>query len=206
MTITLENIGKRFNREWIFKKIKTEIKPLSSVAIIGPNGSGKSTLLQIISGSLLPSSGKIYFKKGNHSIPDDKMFQHLSFCAPYLDIIEDFTLEEFLSFHFSFKRTDSSVSLSELPEGMQLNHAKTKKIKDFSTGMRQRVKLGICFYSESPIVLMDEPTTNLDKTGIDWYLSQIERIIPNKTVIISSNSEDEFSFCENSIDILDYKK
>ncbi len=205
MTISLEDISKRFNREWIFRNINLTLQHNTSVAITGPNGSGKSTLLQIISGNLLPSKGKVIYTENGKVIDEDKMYQYLTYCAPYLDIIEEFTLEEFLAFHFKFKNINDNIEIKELPEKLQLQHAKSKKIKDYSTGMRQRVKLGICFYGDTPLILLDEPTTNLDHNGIDWYLKHIEMIKKERTIMVSSNSEVEFSFCQEKIEISDFK-
>jgi len=205
MTISLDKISKRFNREWIFRDINFETHKNSSIAIIGPNGSGKSTLLQIIAGNLLASSGNVTYSDNGTTIPDDKIYQYISFTAPYLDIIEEFTLDEFLKFHFKFKKLRSSVRIEELPEKLQLNGALHKEIKNFSTGMRQRVKLGITFFSDAPVMLLDEPTTNLDLKGLDWYYENIEIINKEKIIFVSSNSEKEYSFCREIINVLDYK-
>lgn len=205
MTISLEKVGKRFNREWIFRNLNFSFDEAASVAITGPNGSGKSTLLQVIAGSLLPSEGKVKYIFDQQEIPGDRFYQHIAFCAPYLDLIEEFTLAEFLEFHFKFKKLRSGIDLEALPEFLQLGHAISKPLKNFSTGMRQRVKLGICFYSGSPVLLLDEPATNLDKKGIDWYLSEVEKIKDNKLIVVSSNVEAEYSFCKQSIHIMDFK-
>ena len=162
MTISLERLGKRYNREWIFRNINRHFDKRSSVAITGPNGSGKSTLLQIIAGSLLSSEGSVSYISKEAKIPEDQFYRHIAFSAPYLDIIEDFTLEEFLKFHFKFKQLRRGLSLQELPALMQLPGAVKKPVKDFSTGMRQRVKLGMCFYSECDVLLLDEPTASVD--------------------------------------------
>ncbi len=205
MTISLENVSKRFNREWIFRNVNFKVDENTSTAIIGPNGSGKSTLLQIIAGNLLATDGKINYQSNGVVIPDDEIYKHISMTAPYLDIIEDFTLEEFLSFHFKFKNLNSGTFLEDLPKKMQLEHAVKKEIKNFSTGMRQRVKLGISFFCDSPVILLDEPATNLDKNGYDWYHQQIDQIQKEKIIFVSSNSIEEYSFCNNQLNILDYK-
>lgn len=205
MTISLEKVGKRFNREWIFRKLDLNVTASAAVAITGPNGSGKSTLLQVIAGNLLASEGLVKYHNGLREVPPDQFYQYLSFAAPYLDIIEDFTLEEFLKFHFKFKKLRNGVECKELPEMLQLANAATKPIKNFSTGMRQRVKLGICFYSDCPILLLDEPATNLDKRGVDWYISEIEKIKDQRLIFVSSNVEAEYAFCREKINILDYK-
>lgn len=201
MTISLENVGKRFNREWVFRNLTYRFVPAQSVAIIGPNGAGKSTLLQIIAGNLLASEGSVSYARGAALLPEEEWYRQIAFCAPYLDIIEDFTLTEFLQFHFQFKNLVTGVNIHHLPELLQLGHAKEKRIRNFSTGMRQRVKLGICFYSDAPVLLLDEPTTNLDKRGITWYQDEIEKVKGKKLIFVSSNVEREYAFCEEVIDI-----
>src|SRR4029079_8430854 len=99
MKIELSNAGKRVNREWIFRKADLEFNSSNSYAITGPNGSGKSTMLQCIGGMLQLSEGSIQFKKDNNLLPDEEAYKRLSFCAPYLDVIEEMTLIEFLHFH-----------------------------------------------------------------------------------------------------------
>src|SRR5690606_35336190 len=99
MKIELENIGRRFNREWIFKKVNYTFEQGNSYAVLGANGSGKSTLLQVISGSLSPSEGKISFLNEGKSIDAELIFKHISLAAPYLELIEEFTLTELIRFH-----------------------------------------------------------------------------------------------------------
>src|SRR6187402_602921 len=92
ITISLEDIGRRFNRDWIFKNISYTFSSGNSYAILGSNGSGKSTLLQILNGSLGPSKGKITYMFKGSVIPTEAIYEHLSLAAPYLELIEDFSL------------------------------------------------------------------------------------------------------------------
>src|SRR5688572_19774093 len=103
MHIKLSGAGKRFNREWIFRKASLEFHSGHSYAITGPNGSGKSTLLQSIGGMLHLSEGKLEYSINGKPVADDATHRHVSICAPYLDVIEEMTLLEFFAFHFSFK-------------------------------------------------------------------------------------------------------
>ena len=126
--------------------------------------------------------------------------------APALSLPEDFTLKEFVKFHFKFKRLKPGQDINELPDIFKLEKAKNKYIKNFSTGMKQRLKLGVALYADTPILLLDEPATNLDTMGFDWYLSEIEKVLDDKMIFVCSNRKDEYSFCKKYIDILDYKK
>ena len=204
MEITLNNLSKKYHHEWIFKNLNKKFTSGNSYAIVGPNGSGKSTLVQVISGALLPSSGEITYKGTNNISPDD-IYKYLSFASPYLELIEEFTLTEFLQFHFKFKPIQSGLMTDDLIHEMYLDKAKNKYIKNFSSGMKQRLKLGLCFFAETPIILLDEPTSNLDQKGTEWYKSLVKLTSPEKIVIIASNQPAEYEHCNEIIDINDYK-
>lgn len=205
MQISLGNIGRRFNREWIFREVSQSFTSANAYAILGPNGSGKSTLLNIIAGSLTPSEGEItYFREGK-SVDHDKVYPYISIAAPYLELIEEFTLSELIDFHFKFKQPLDGHTSGTLSELMQLERAKSKQIKYFSSGMKQRVKLALAICSQTPVLLLDEPTSNLDKSGVAWYLDLIGNFTRNRLVIIGSNQEHEYSFCNHHIFVTNYK-
>lgn len=205
MEIQLKNVAKKFNKEWIFKHVDLQLQHSDVIAITGPNGSGKSTFLQVIAGSLIQTIGSIQYMSGKNSIDPDHIYKYLSLVAPAMSLPEDFTLQEFISFHFKFKRLKNDIEINELPNIFRLEKAKDKYIKNFSTGMKQRLKLGIAFYADSPLLLLDEPATNLDKNGFDWYLEEIDKVINEKMIFVCSNRKEEFEFCKKFIDILDYK-
>ncbi len=206
MKIVLEQISKRYHRDWIFRDIFQQFNAGTSYAVTGPNGSGKSTLLQVVAGNILATGGKIsYFFQGK-KIEPEQVFRHLNIVAPYLELPEEFTMKEFLQFHFKFKKPKSDISLGEMPKLFQLKNAENKYIKNFSTGMKQRLKLGIAFFSDGDLLLLDEPATNLDKLGLQWYREMVIPTLENRIVIIASNRTDEFDFCDQTIDLMDYKK
>ena len=205
MKISLEHIGRRFNREWIFRDVNYEFESESSYAILGANGAGKSTLLQVISGSLSSSEGKISYLLGDTTIDQEKVFIHLSMAAPYLELIEEFTLTELIDFHFRFKKYREGFSREGVIELLGLKNSEFKAIKYFSSGMKQRVKLALAFCSDTAILLLDEPASNLDQQGIDWYLSLASTLSSDRLLIICSNQEQEYSFCRHRLNIADYK-
>lgn len=205
MTIQLENISKRYGFEWIFKQINYQFEPGLQYAVVGPNGSGKSTLLKIISGGLVPTSGKVNCSIPHKRVTDDiEMAKEIAYAAPYISLIEDFTLEELYDFHTSFKKM-KSASKEDFFEISQLGIHRKKYIKNFSSGMKQRLKLSIAFLTDSQVLLLDEPTSNFDSKAIDWYLQLIENYTKERTVIIGSNQEYEYSFCGNQLSISAYK-
>jgi ABC-type multidrug transport system ATPase subunit len=205
MRINLTNLGKRFNRDWIFRNLNFQFDTGSHYAITGPNGSGKSTLLQIISGSSIFNEGCINYFKNDTPIAAEKIYQEISLAAPYLDLIEEMTLTEFFSFHHSMKGWLNSLSTKEVIFLSSLEYAAHKQIRYYSSGMKQRVKLAQAIFSNVPIVLLDEPLTNLDEEGVSLYYTLIEKYCSNRLLIISSNEKKEYSFCNQIIDIRDYK-
>jgi len=204
-TISLEKISKRFTREWIFRDLNYTFSSGNAYAIVGPNGSGKSTLLQVISGFLPATSGKIIYEKDSKKIEEDDIPQLLSITAPYLELIEEFTLQEFLKFHFNFKSLRPGYTLPDIIAVLELSAAKNKLLKNFSSGMRQRVKLATCFFADVPVIMLDEPTTNLDEKGVRWYEKVIPEINQDKILIVCSNLEREYEFCEKQINISHFK-
>jgi len=206
MQIILENLGRRFNRDWIFRNINYTFSQPESYAVLGANGSGKSTLLQILNGSLSPSSGNISFFYQQKKLEVEQVYQHISLAAPYLELIEDFSLSEVIDFHFQFKKYLNGADRNKIIELLQMENSKNKLIRYFSSGMKQRVKLALAFCADTPLLMLDEPTSNLDTQGIDWYLKLIEEFAANRLTIICSNQEHEYSFCQNRLNILDYKK
>ena len=206
MKINLTNLGKRFNRDWIFRKLDYQFETPKQYAITGPNGSGKSTLLQIIAGSSIYNEGKIdYLEKGQSIIPE-KVFREISFAAPYLDVIEEMTLTEFFTFHEKMKGWLPSMASNEIILLSSLKNAAHKQIRYFSSGMKQRVKLAQAIFSDTPIVLLDEPITNLDEEGVSLYHNLVEKYCQNRLLIISSNDKKEYAFCDQIIDIRNFKK
>jgi ABC-type multidrug transport system ATPase subunit len=205
MRINLSQAGKRFNREWIFRNTTLEFKQGNSYAITGSNGSGKSTLMQCIAGMMQLSEGSIQYTVGNMQMANEQAYKKISFCAPYLELIEEMNLIEFLNFHSRFKKFLAGVNTKMITEELKLDHTSQKQIQYYSSGMKQRVKLAQAVFSDTPIVLLDEPCTNLDTNGIDLYYSLITNYCKNRLVVVSSNDEVEYSFCKEKINLASFK-
>jgi ABC-type multidrug transport system ATPase subunit len=205
MNITLQNIGRRFNREWIFRGIDYTFENTGSYAVLGANGSGKSTLLQVLNGSLVPSEGVISYFDSDKNVEATDVFSHLSLAAPYLEVIEEFSLNEMIDFHFKFKQFKAGMDKNAVADILNLEGSRNKLIKYFSSGMKQRLKLALAFCADTPMLMLDEPTSNLDTQGIDWYLGLVEQFSENRLTIVCSNQEHEYSFCTNRLSIADYK-
>lgn len=230
MKISLINAGKRFNRDWIFRNIHQEFISGIAYAITGPNGSGKSTLLQVIGGAMMMSEGNVQYTIGNAHPDDpvergqpaignqtpetvdrtkeihiDQAYRYISIAAPYLELIEEMTLLEFLQFHKQFKPFLPTISIPDIIDAVALKPAANKQIRFYSSGMKQRVKLAQAIFSDVPCVLLDEPCTNLDAAGIELYHQLIRDHCNHRLMIVSSNDEQEYSFCKERLNITDFK-
>ena len=203
--VRLNNVGKRYNRDWIFRHCSYTFTAGKNYAITGPNGSGKSTLLQVIAGATLHNEGTIEYNDGKQTISNEQHYTQISIAAPDLELIEEMTAKEMLDFHSKFKPLIQSLSIEEMLKIVGLEKAVNKQLRYFSSGMKQRLKIAQAFFSNTPILLLDEPTTNLDADGITLYKSLINNYTKDKLVIVSSNVKEEYGFCEEVIEINDYK-
>ena len=206
ITIQVSNAGKKFGREWIFRKVNLEIKPSEKIVILGLNGSGKSTLLQAITGYLTLNEGTVTYSTNHKKIEDEQQYKLISLASPYLELVEDFTLQEQIQHAHIYKPFSNNLSIAQVVELSGLAAHRDKFIKLFSSGMRQRLKLTLAILADAPILFLDEPTTNLDATVIDWYKNMITSYAMHKTIVVCSNSiKDEYVFCERVITMEDFK-
>ena len=161
--------------------------------------------MQILSGAVSINEGSCTHQINEAVIAPEKIFGYTSLCAPYLEVVEEFTLTEFLQFHQSFKPFITAISIDEIANEITLGHARHKKINEYSSGMKQRVKLAQCIFSDTPLVLLDEPCTNLDTAGIELYNYLVKKYCTNRLVIVSSNDSQEYGFCNEVLDITAFK-
>lgn len=205
MQITLSDIGKRYNSEWIFRHVDYNIASGDKLVLLGGNGSGKSTLLQIIAGNYLPSSGAIHYFFHQKEIASEEIYKYLTIASPYLELFEEFTFPELITLQKKFK--PFLLSENEILEVSELIHAKNKPIKYFSSGMKQRAKITLAVLADVPLLLLDEPTSNLDHKAIQWYDNLVKQYALHKTIIVASNKQEaEYSFCTNFLSVEDFKK
>jgi len=196
MRIVLENISKQFKEDWIFRNINFEFNTGSSCVILGPNGSGKSTLLNIVSTHAMPTDGSIRYFDGTKELKQEEVFKVVTVCSPYIELIEEFTLAENADFFCSFKKLLKGLTAKDIAGITNLGKSKDKTLQQFSSGMKQRVKLALAILADVPVVLLDEPCSNLDAKGVEWYNALIEKYAENRLFIVSSNDlKFEFGFC-----------
>jgi len=200
MKIELQGIGKRYHARWLFRNLNATVETNHSLALIGRNGSGKSTLLQIIYRYVVPTEGKVIALSENNPINEQDVPMHAAFVAPYLELPEELTLIESVNFHFKMRKALSD-DMSSLINGCGLEGNENKQIKYFSSGMKQRLKLALAFNTDAPLLLLDEPCSNLDKNGINWYCDMMKKMSGKRTIIVASNQDYEYDFCNQILDV-----
>ena len=205
LEINLSEAGKKYQYEWIFKNLSLDVPAQAKIAITGGNGSGKSTFLKCLSGQIPLTEGKVSYVLNQKLLQESDYYKLLAISAPYLELPEEYTLKELLAFHFKFKNIAPGIDLEEIPKLMYLERSVSKQILYFSSGMKQRLKLGLCFFSDVPLLLLDEPASNLDQKGIAWYQDLIQQYGSQRTIFICSNDPREYTFCEQILHIEDFK-
>lgn len=200
--ISLISAGKRFNKDWIFQSLDVDFEEGQHYALIGNNGSGKSTLLQIIAGFTTLTKGTIEWSNADAQ----SIYNQISIAAPYLELVEELTTLEHFEFHAKFKSLITGISILDIIKLIGLASATNKQIRYFSSGMKQRLKLGLAIFSNCPILLLDEPCSNLDKEGYALYKNLIAQYAMHKLIIVGSNDPEEYAFCTKQINLMDYKQ
>lgn len=207
MIINAHQLGKRYRYEWIFKNLSHRLEAGQGYAITGGNGSGKSTLLQVLSGHLSPSKGTLTYEQSGKALPRELVYQQLSYAAPYIELLEEYTLQEAIAFHYGFKamQCTQAALIDRLGYPKSAQH---KPLKYFSSGMQQRLKLALAIAADTAILLLDEPTITLDRAGMDWYAQLMQEYAyqPQRLTIVASNVAEDYAGCTQRINILAYKQ
>lgn len=196
MNIQLKNVSKKFGPKNVINNFSKTFQK-KKYAIIGDNGSGKSTLIKLISNLITPSGGKIIYTHDDIEIDKEVFIKKIIFTAPYQNLIEELTVKEFLSFHYSFR--DSINNPFNILSEFGLENFENTQIKNLSSGSEQKLKLLISFNTKADFILLDEPTTNLDKKGINIYTQIIKKVSKNKGIIIATNIERDLVLGETEI-------
>jgi len=201
-SIILKDCGKSFNRHWLFRNLNTTFHSGEKWAILGANGSGKSTLGLLLSGQLTPTEGSI--EHIHHRVPVQLKNLHtlVSLTSPALELNEDLNTKEVFALHQKLKPLQTEKG-SEIFASMAGFDSKTmqKPIATFSSGMKQRVKLALAVMSDTPLLILDEPFTNLDKSGELFFYALLEKFGQERLLLIASNRAEEYAVCDRSINL-----
>lgn len=202
MRFELNGIGKKFERHFVFRDVSASFISGDRVAILGGNGSGKSTLLKVISGSLTSTEGKLNFEWNNKNVDIQNHMRLVSFTGPYTELIEEFSLRETLEFHAKFKSFRNGLTIDQVIELTGLKKVADRPIGKYSSGMRQRVKLAVAILTDTPLLLLDEPTSNLDSKAVEWFKELLKDNLDDRILFVGSNHQaPEIELCTREIDL-----
>jgi ABC-type multidrug transport system ATPase subunit len=206
MEITLRAVTKAFGREVVLQDLDRTLPTGSRTVLLGPNGSGKSTLLQLIAGAVLPTRGEVIHRLGTGTIADGEVYRHVSIAAPYLNLYEELSLRRAIELHHRLKPLQPGLDAPAVARAAYLEHALDKPIAQFSSGMKQRARLALAILSDTPLLLLDEPTGNLDAEGIAWFTRLVADHVRNRTLVVASNAQpQEHALCDQRIEVLNFK-
>jgi ABC-type multidrug transport system ATPase subunit len=201
MKVTLENLSKRYLYDWIIRDMNCIFESNSITGINGINGSGKSTLIKLLSGFLSPSQGSILYELDGNKIDRSDIFNHISLAAPYSDLIQEYDAKEMFLFHKKFKKLRIDIEVDAFLDKVNLKGNAGKQIQYYSSGMKQRLQLAISLYTDSKLLLLDEPTSYLDASNKDWFYKLLNDHLSDRTIIIASNDLEDFQHCSQIITI-----
>ena len=193
MELIIEQLSKKYPKNRLFDNLNYKFVSNNVYAITGENGSGKSTLMKIIAGVTPPTHGEVTFLEAGVKINKDNLHKMIGISAPYLSLIEEFTLQEHLDFHSKFKEVLDDINLLEEIESAKLLPSLNKNISEFSSGMQQRLKLILCCCFQSQLILLDEPCSHLDSNGKKWYTQLLSKTKKDRLVLIASNEPSEYN-------------
>jgi ABC-type multidrug transport system ATPase subunit len=199
MNIECQTVSKRYTFNWIIKDLTTSFSGPGIYGIAGSNGSGKSTLLSLISGYLSPSKGTINYTLHDQLIERENIFTHMSIAAPYIEVIEEYTIGELLKVYGKLKPLESNFDTKDFLQIAYLEKDRKKPIKYFSSGMKQRMQLLLAIKTDVPFLLLDEPSSFLDAKAKEWFYSLLDSYKQKKLIIMASNDEDDLQACEELI-------
>jgi heme exporter protein A len=195
MKINIQNIDKNFGDRRILQNINFSIESGQSAALIGPNGSGKTTLVKIICGLLRPSRGKVEYTENNELINSLTVYKKIGLVSPYLELYEELTARENLNFFGRIKKVPNlNDRIDDLMNRLNLNGREDDPVKTFSSGMRQRLKYVFALLAMPEVLVLDEPTSNLDIDGIDRVYRIMDLQRQDKILIIATNDKSDLKY------------
>lgn len=205
-SIQAENLQKNFGRRLIFKDINFSLSLNTVFGISGANGSGKSTLIKIIAGINSPSAGKIFYKNSEKEIPSEQLHNYVGFVSPYLVLYDEFSAWENLNYFADIRNVKfNKEKIEYLLNLFLLYNRRDDLIKTYSSGMKQRMKFIFALMHSPKLILLDEPTSNLDDEGKESVYKIIEEEGKENIVIIASNEKTDLRLCSERLILEDFK-
>lgn len=207
ISIRLTGIAKKFGNQVVFTGVNAMIGQGSRFGIAGRNGSGKTTLLGIIAGLITPDGGQIAWESEGKPVDRETLYSRISIAAPYMELPWELCLASLLRFHTGLRPFRNAMNAKTFSSLTGFDLTDKKPLSAFSSGMKQKLRLALALYTNSDLILLDEPLSNTDETNAQWFRDQIETLDPIATLIICSNNPDsELTTCTQILRLDDYKK
>ncbi|MDP2209618.1 MAG: ABC transporter ATP-binding protein [Bacteroidota bacterium] len=204
--LEVQNIKKIFNGRKIFSDINFQLENKSALAITGRNGSGKSTLVKILAGVLSPTNGQVDFYLNGKSIDLQNRYQYFGFVAPYLQMYDEFTAMENLELFARIRNIEVDKDYIDLLlKRVNLYERKDSYVREYSSGMKQRLKYAFALLHKPPLLILDEPRSNLDAEGISVVYQIIQEQKQSGCVVVATNDSEDIQFCNQEIDLNQFR-
>lgn len=189
-------LSRAFNRVPLFTGLDITVKTGESFCVTGPNGSGKSTLLKILAGILSPSAGNVTYT-ADAVIPREEWPVHIGYTGPMVNPYDELTARENIG--FASRRGCDPGRGHALLCHFGLSRHGDKKLKHYSSGMKQRLKIIIALVNDPPVLILDEPGTNLDDDGKDLLAAVLDDVRKQKIILIATNDAREEQLCGGGV-------
>lgn len=199
LSLELENISKRFGERQVFENINLKLESPVSLAVIGPNGCGKTTLLKIICGLIRPSRGRVTIKQNGQEVKKEGQQAFFSIVAADIELYEELTALENLGFISRLRDSKpSEIELNQKLVQVGLKGRENEPVGSFSSGMKQRLKYAVALSSSPKILVLDEPSSNLDEEGVFLMEKIIEEQKESGMVILATNDIKETQYAQQT--------
>jgi heme exporter protein A len=203
MKIEAAGVGKDFGVKKIFRDINFEVSAGESIAIVGPNGAGKTTLVRIICGLIRPSRGEMVYSNGTEKITRENFFRYLGLVGPYLELYEELTALENMRFFARMRGIENADErITELLDFVGLHKRGKDQVRTYSSGMRQRLKYVFALLAKPEVLILDEPTSNLDVHGIDTVYRIMEEQKKDKILVIATNDQEDLKYGDRQVAVV----
>lgn len=189
--IRIEAAGKRYGRQWVLRHRNWEVLPGTTVALLGANGSGKSSLLRLMCGFDAPTEGEVKWTSNGQSLDAMEVPLTLTYCAPDQSLMPDLTVDEHLDLHFRLRDALPEMNADNARNLALLSTKGNVRIRELSSGMRQRLSLTLAFATTSSAIFLDEPCSHLDQAGRTWYRELVLQWRLDRTLVVASNHDEQ---------------
>lgn len=202
-----EGIGQRFGRRVLFRGLGFSARGGETLAITGSNGSGKSTLVRILAGVMRPTKGSVTLSLPSGPVPEAERPFVTGLVAPYLNVYDGFTPRENIEFVARARRLrDAARRIDAVLERVTLADRADDLVGTFSSGMKQRMRFAAALVADPPLVILDEPTSNLDEAGKRTVRGIVDSCVAEgRLVLVATNDADEAEACDRTLSVTEFR-